>query len=74
MKNLVILIPNEAHYFHSEEDGSTFIDQPFIPEIAVVIPGNNVYWFNGDAAHEHNLVVKDNATGQKLPNMRVYRI
>ncbi|MGH9911060.1 MAG: hypothetical protein ACRD4W_01310 [Nitrososphaeraceae archaeon] len=27
-----------------------------MPEIAVVSPGTNVFWFNGDAGHEHDIV------------------
>jgi plastocyanin len=66
VKNLVILLPNEAHHGPGEEDESRFIDQPFVPDIAVISPGTNVFWFNGDAGHEHNIVVQDNATGQNL--------
>ncbi|MGH9979205.1 MAG: cupredoxin domain-containing protein [Nitrososphaeraceae archaeon] len=66
VKNLVILIPNEAHHGPAEEDESRFIDQPFVPDTAVVSPGTNVYWFNGEAGHKHNIVVKDNSTGQTL--------
>ena len=64
VKNLVILIPNEAHHGPGEDDESRFIDQPFVPDTAVVSPGTNVFWFNGDAGHEHDIIVKDNATGQ----------
>ncbi len=27
-----------------------------MPEIAVVSPGTNVFWFNGDAGYEHDIV------------------
>lgn len=66
VKNLVILIPNEGHHGPGEDNEARFIDQSFVPEIAVVSPGTNVFWFNGDAGHEHDIVVKDNTTGQNL--------
>ena len=50
IKNLVILIPNERHHGPQQvEDG--FIDQPFVPETAVVNKGTNIIWFNGDVDH-----------------------
>jgi hypothetical protein len=56
VKNLVILIPNERHHGPGEDNEARFIDQSFVPEIAVVGPGTNVFWFNGDGGHEHDIV------------------
>jgi hypothetical protein len=36
VKNLVILIPNERHHGPGEDNEARFIDQSFVPEIAVV--------------------------------------
>jgi plastocyanin len=58
-KHLVILIPNEGHHGPGEEDESRFIAQPFVPQNVVINPGTQVIWFNGDAGHEHNIVVTD---------------
>jgi hypothetical protein len=44
VKNLVILIPNEGRHGPGEDNEARFIDQSFIPEIAVVNPGTNVFW------------------------------
>ena len=60
VKHLVILIPNEGHHGPGEEDESRFIAQPFVPQNAVVGPGTQIVWYNGDVGHEHNIVVNDN--------------
>jgi plastocyanin len=59
VKHLVVVIPNEGHHGPGEEDESRFIAQPFLPQNAIVEPGTQVSWFNGDVGHEHNIVVKD---------------
>src|SRR5215204_4332260 len=38
---------------------------PFLPQNAIVGPGTQVAWFNGDVGHEHNIVVRD-ANGAQL--------
>ena len=65
VKHLVIVIPNEGHHGPGEEDESRFIAQPFLPQNALVGPGTQVAWFNGDVGHEHNIVVRD-ANGVQL--------
>ena len=62
IKHLAILIPNEGHHGPGEEDESRFIAQPFVPQNAVISPGTEVVWFNGDIGHEHNIVVTSAAT------------
>lgn len=62
VKHLVILIPNEGHHGPGEADEARYIDQPFVPQNAVVSPGTEVIWYNGDVGHEHNIVVT-NADG-----------
>jgi plastocyanin len=66
VRNLVILLPNEGHHGPGEGDEARFLDQSFVPDHAVINPGTNVIWFNGDVGHEHDLVVKDNSTGQNI--------
>ena len=65
VKHLVIVIPNEGHHGPGEEDEARFIAQPFLPQNAIVGPGTQVAWFNGDVGHEHNIVVRD-ANGAQL--------
>jgi plastocyanin len=65
VKHLVIAIPNEGHHGPGEEDEARFIAQPFLPQDAIVGPGTQVAWFNGDVGHEHNIVVRD-ANGAQL--------
>lgn len=65
VKHLVIVIPNEGHHGPGEEDEARFIAQPFLPQNALVGPGTQVAWFNGDVGHEHNIVVRD-ANGVQL--------
>jgi hypothetical protein len=48
VKHLVIVIPNEGHHGPGEEDEARFIAQPFLPQNAIVGPGTQVAWFNGD--------------------------
>ena len=61
-QNLFILIPNEGHH-GPQEDEDRFLDQPFIPQNAVLNKGTTIIWLNGDVGHEHNLVVTNNSTG-----------
>jgi plastocyanin len=59
VKNLVILIPNEAHHGPNEERERRLIDQPFVPANALVARGTNVVWYNADVDHEHSLNLSD---------------
>ena len=65
VKNLVVLIPNEGHH-GPQADEDRFLDQPFIPQNAVVNEGTNIVWFNGDVGHDHNLVITNNLTGETV--------
>lgn len=71
VKNLVVLIPNEGHHgLQADED--RFLDQPFIPQNAVVNSGTNIVWFNGDVGHDHNLVITNNLTGESVSETGVF--
>jgi hypothetical protein len=61
-QNLFILIPNEGHH-GPQEDEDRFLDQPFIPQNAVLNKGTTIIWLNGDVGHEHNLAITNNSTG-----------
>lgn len=63
IKNLVILIPNEGHESQNVDDQSAdqrLINQPYIPQNAIVPKGTTVVWFNGDVDHDHKITL----TGQ----------
>lgn len=56
VKNLIILIPDEAHHGNGEAKENRFIEQSFLPQNAVVNRGTNVIWFSGDVSHEHRII------------------
>ena len=71
IKHLVVLIPNEGHHgLQADED--RFLNQPFIPQNAVVNRGTNIVWFNGDVGHDHNLVITNNSTGETVHESGVF--
>jgi plastocyanin len=71
IKNLVILIPNEGHH-GPQANEDRFLDQPFIPQNAVLNKGTNVVWFNGDVGHDHNLVITNNSTGETIHETGIF--
>src|SRR5919199_1822549 len=60
IKNLVILIPNEGHEDPAQTKGMRVINQPYIPENAVVNVGTTVTWLNANAGHRHSITLVDN--------------
>lgn len=68
IKNLVITIPDEAHHGDPAKYGgkeSRFIDQPFLPQNAVINKGTNVIWFSADVNHDHNLKINENSSSSR---------
>jgi plastocyanin len=60
IKNLVILIPNEGHeYPHATPKELRIVNQPYIPQNAVVNVGTTVAWLNADAGHHHSIAITD---------------
>ena len=59
IKNLFILIPDEAHHGNGEAKENRFIEQSFLPQNAVVNKGTTVIWFSGDVSHEHKIIIND---------------
>ncbi len=58
VKNLVILIPNEAHESTNQpRDQYPLANQPYLPQNAIVNVGTVVTWFNGDVDHERTITV-----------------
>src|SRR5919197_5213910 len=62
IKNLVILIPNEGHEDPTVPKDLRVINQPYIPQNAVVNVGTTVTWLNADAGHRHSITLVDNNT------------
>ena len=59
VKNLIILIPDEAHHGNGEAKENRFIEQSFLPQTSIINKGTQVIWFSGDVSHEHQIVLND---------------
>jgi plastocyanin len=70
IKNLVILIPNEGHEdpIAATKKDLRVINQPYIPQNAVVNVGTTVAWLNADAGHHHTITLVDNKTKNTVYN------
>jgi plastocyanin len=67
IKNLVILIPNESHeHPNATPKELRIVNQPYLPDHAVVNVGTTVAWFNGDAGHHHSITLVDNNTKNSI--------
>jgi plastocyanin len=62
IKNLVILIPNEAHEDTRQIKETRLLNQTYVPENAVVNVGTTVAWLNADAGHRHSITLVNNNT------------
>jgi plastocyanin len=62
IKNLVIVIPNEGHEDPTQPKELRVVNQPYLPQNAVVNVGTTVTWFSGDAGHQHSITIVDNNT------------
>jgi hypothetical protein len=72
IKHLVILIPNEAHESPTMEEEQRHINQPYIPQKAVVRPGTMITWFNGDVDHDHKITLNDASSKQEVFDSGVF--
>ncbi len=68
IKNLVISIPNEGHEDPTASKDLRVINQPYIPENAIVNVGTTVTWLNADAGHRHSITLVDNSTKSTVFN------
>jgi plastocyanin len=62
IKNLVIVIPNEGHEDPTYQKELRVVNQPYLPQNAVVNVGTTVTWFSGDVDHIHSISLVDNNT------------
>ncbi len=60
IKNLVISVPNKGHEDPAQPKGMRVINQPYIPQNAVVNVGTTVTWLNADAGHRYSITLVDN--------------
>jgi plastocyanin len=70
IKNLMIFIPNEGHEdpIAAAKKDLRVINQPYIPQNAIVNVGTTVAWFNADAGHHHSITLVDNSTNNTVYN------
>jgi plastocyanin len=68
IKNLVILIPNEGHEDPAQPKGMRVINQPYVPQNAIVNVDTTVTWLNADAGHRHSITLLDNNTKRVVFN------
>jgi plastocyanin len=66
VKNLVILIPNEAHESTNQSrDQYPLANQPYLPQNIILNAGTAVTWFNGDVDHERTITA---VRGNSIPS------
>ena len=67
IKNLVILIPNEAHEsMNQPKNQLPLINQPYVPQNAIVNVGTTVTWFHADVDHKHTITLNDKNSGNNV--------
>ncbi len=59
IKNLVILIPNEAHEPPGLPKELRVVNQPYLPQNVVANVGTTIVWFPTDVPHNHQVSVAD---------------
>jgi plastocyanin len=71
VKNLVILIPNEAHEPYSLKE-QQLINQAFIPQNVRMNVGTTIVFFNADVGHDHREVIVNGLTGSRVFDTRIF--
>jgi plastocyanin len=73
IKNLVIAIPDEAHeHPNATPKELRIVNQPYLPQNAVVNVGTTVAWFNADVKHHHSITLVDSSKGNTLYNSGIF--
>src|SRR5919198_5552794 len=65
VKNLLILIPNEAHEPDSLKE-QQLINQPFIPQHVTINIGTTILFFNADVGHAHREILTTKANSAQI--------
>jgi plastocyanin len=71
VKNLVILVPNEAHEPYSLKE-QQLINQAFIPQNVRMNVGTTTVFFNADVGHDHREVIVNGLTGSRVFDTRIF--
>ena len=71
VKNLVILVPNEAHEPYSLKE-QQLINQTFIPQNVRMNVGTTIIFFNADVGHDHREVITKGLTGSRVFDTRIF--
>ena len=71
VKNLVILVPNEAHEPYSLKE-QQLINQTFIPQNVRMNVGTTIVFFNADIGHDHREVITKGLTGSRIFDTRIF--
>jgi plastocyanin len=71
VKNLVILVPNEAHEPYSLKE-QQLINQAFIPQNVRMNVGTTMVFFNADVGHDHREVIVNGLTGSRVFDTRIF--
>jgi plastocyanin len=67
IKSLVILIPDEAHEsMNQPKNQLPLINQPYVPQNAVVNVGTSVAWFHADVDHKHTITLNEKSSGKNV--------
>jgi plastocyanin len=71
VKNLVILVPNDAHEPYSLKE-QQLINQAFIPQNVGMNVGTTIVFFNADVGHDHREVITKGLTGSRVFDTRIF--
>ena len=71
VKNLVILIPNEAHEPYSLKE-QQLINQAFVPQNVRMNVGTTIVFFNADVGHDHREIIVNGLTGSRVFDTRIF--
>ncbi len=71
VKNLVILVPNEAHEPYSLKE-QQLINQAFVPQNVRMNVGTTIVFFNADVGHDHREVIIKGLTGSRVFDTRIF--
>ena len=74
IKNFIVVIPNEGHEDPTYKRDLRVINQPYIPQHAVVNVGTTVVWFNADVGHRHSITLVDNNTKNIVYNSGTFDV
>src|SRR5215213_1394797 len=71
VKNLVILVPNEAREPYSLKE-QQLINQAFIPQNVRMNVGTTIVFFDADVGHDHREVIVNGLTGSRVFDTRIF--